>query len=112
MKSMKAVLIIIMIMSIFFSYACAESDDYERFYPKLAIVTEYERVENSDVWIIYVTDSNGQVWSFYGEEEDAHIGAMFNILMYRVDDNEEHDEIIELYYIGDLSIDSIITFLP
>ncbi len=43
------------------------------------------------------------VWSFYGEEEDAHIGAMFNLLMWNMGEKEEEDEIIEVYYEGEMS---------
>jgi hypothetical protein len=80
--------------------ACAEVGDRGEFYPRLAVVTGYERIGDTDLWVIDVTDKDGMVWSFYGEEEDAHIGIMFNLLMWNMGEREEEDEIIEVYYEG------------
>jgi hypothetical protein len=80
--------------------ACAEVGDRGEFYPRLAVVTAYEQVGDTDLWVIYCTDKDGEVWSFYGEEEDAHIGMMYNLLMWNMGEAEEEDEIIEVYYEG------------
>lgn len=92
----------IMISTAFAVPACAEVGDRGEFYPRLAVVTAYEQIGNTDLWIIEVTDKDGEVWSFYGEEEDAHIGTMFNLLMWNMGEAEEEDEIIEVYYEGRL----------
>lgn len=80
--------------------ACAEVGDRGEFYPRLTVVVGYERIGDTDMWIIDCMDKDGQVWSFYGEEEDAHIGIMFNLLMWNMGEAEEDDEIIEVYYEG------------
>ena len=80
--------------------ANAEVGDRGEFYPRLTVVVGYERIGNTDMWIIDCMDKDGQVWSFYGEEEDAHIGIMFNLLMWNMGEAEEDDEIIEVYYEG------------
>ena len=92
-------------IALILSFACimpasAEVGDRGEFYPRLAVVTAYEQVGDTDLWVIYCTDKDGEVWSFYGEEEDAHIGMMYNLLMWNMGEAEEEDEIIEVYYEG------------
>lgn len=90
--------------------ANAEVGDRGEFYPRLAVVTSYEKV--GDLWIIDCTDKNGMTWSFYGEEEDAHVGILFNILMWSMNEVEEEDEVVEVYYEGRLTPTEMIKFLP
>jgi hypothetical protein len=92
--------------------ANAEVGDRGEFYPRLAVVTGYECIGDTDLWIIEVTDKNGQVWSFYGEEEDARIGNVFNLLMWNMGEAEEDDEIVEVYSEGRLTPAEIMKFLP
>ena len=80
--------------------ACAEIGDRGEFYPRLAVVTAFEQVGDTDLWVITCTDKDGQVWGFYGEEEDAKIGNIFNLLMWNLGESEEEDEVIEVYYEG------------
>lgn len=89
--------------------ACAEIGDRGEFYPRLAVVTRYEQEGN--LWIIDCTDKDGMVWSFYGEEEDAHIGNVFNLLMWNMGEAEEHDEIIEVYYEGCMDNQALLAWL-
>ena len=91
--------------------ASAEVGDRGEFYPRLAVVTAYERIGDTDLWVIDCTDKDGQVWSFYGEEEDAHIGIMFNLLMWNMGEAEEEDEIIEVYYEGQLDNTGLMAWL-
>ena len=95
-----AITIAIIIACSFVMTASAEVGDRGEFYPLLTVVTGYERIGDTDMWIIDCTDTDGRVWSFYGEEEDAHIGTMFNLLMWNMGEAEEDDEIIEAYYEG------------
>ena len=71
----------------------------------------YERIGDTDMWIIDCTDKDGRVWSFYGEEEDAHIGIMFNLLMWNMGEAEEDDEIIEVYYEGRMDDHALMAWL-
>jgi hypothetical protein len=92
-------------VAIIFACACAipasaEVGDRGEFYPRLAVVTAYENIEGTDEWIITCTDKDGEEWAFYGEEEDAHIGNVFNLLMWNMGEAEEEDEIMEAYYEG------------
>lgn len=98
-----AITIAIIIACSFVMTASAEVGDRGEFYPRLTVVTAYEQVGDTDEWIIYCTDKDGMVWSFYGEEEDAHIGTLFNLLMWNMGEEEEQDEVIEVYYEGELS---------
>lgn len=91
--------------------AAAEVGDRGEFYPRLAVVTSYERIGDSDLWVITCTDKDGEEWSFYGEREDAHIGNMFNLLMWNMGEAEEDDEIIEVYYEGRLDDHALTAWL-
>lgn len=91
--------------------ASAEVGDRGEFYPLLTVVTGYERIGDTDMWIIDCTDKDGRVWSFYGEEEDAHIGTMFNLLMWNMGEAEEDDEIIEVYYEGRMDTMQMVQWL-
>lgn len=114
----KAIIIItIVTITIMASTALAipmedERHDRGEFYPKLTVVTGYEQIEGTDEWLIFCTDRNGICWTFYGEEEDAHIGTMFNLLMWNMGGNINEDEIIEAYYEGEIDIYQMIEFLP
>lgn len=115
MKNIKAAIIAtiltcaILISCAFVLPACAEVGDRGEFYPRLTVVTSYERV--GDLWIIDCTDKDGMVWSFYGEEEDAHIGNMFNLLMWNMGEAEEDDEIIEVYYEGCMDNQALLAWM-
>ena len=103
-------------VALILSFACimpasAEVGDRGEFYPRLAVVTAYEQVGDTDLWIIDCTDKDGQVWSFYGEQEDAHIGNVFNLLMWNMGEVEEDDEIIEVYYEGCMDNTALMAWL-
>lgn len=91
--------------------AAAEVGDRGEFYPRLAVATSYERVGDSDLWVITCTDKDGEEWSFYGEHEDAHIGNVFNLLMWNMGEAEEDDEIVEVYYEGCLDDHALMAWL-
>ena len=91
--------------------ASAEVGDRGEFYPLLAVVTGYKQIGDTDLWIIDVTDKDGRVWSFYGEEEDCHIGTMFNLLMCNMGEAEEDDEIVEVYYEGTMDNAALMAWL-
>lgn len=115
MKTTKIVTIatIITIVTIILcGVAMAKADpDHGEFYPRLAVVTGYNRIGETDLWVIEVTDKDGQVWAFYGEAEDAHIGTMFNLLMWDLGEAEEDDEIVEVYYEGDMTNGQLMDWL-
>lgn len=102
MKKIIATIITITILTAC-AVAVAEVGDRGEFYPRLTVVTSYERLGDTDEYIINCTDKDGMVWSFYGEEEDAHIGTMFNLLMWNMHEEEEQDEVIEVYYEGTMN---------
>ena len=89
--------------------ASADSMDRGEFYPRLAVVTSFEQV--GDLWIIDVTDKDGNIWSFYGEEEDARIGNIFNLLMWNMGEAEEADEVVEVYFEGRMNYKALWAWL-
>lgn len=68
------------------------------FYPKLTVVFETEKV--SDYWIISCVDKSQNVWTFYDDEGTWEKGDIANLLMWTTGENEEDDEIIEVYWEG------------
>ena len=103
--------IAIMISCAFAMPASAEVGDRGEFYPLLTVVTAYERIGDTDLWVISVTDKDGQVWDFYGEEEDAHVGNIYNLLMWNLGEKEEADEIVEVYYEGRMDNTALMAWL-
>ena len=89
--------------------ATAEVCDRGEYYPLLTVVTGYEQIGDTDLWLIDCTDHFGRVWSFYGEAEDAHIGYVYNLLMWNTG---EADEIIEVYPEGRITTAEMFHFLP
>ena len=89
--------------------ATAEVGDRGEYYPLLTVVTGYEQIGDTDLWLIDCTDHFGRVWSFYGEAEDAHIGYVYNLLMWNMG---EADEIIEVYHEGRMTTAEMLNFLP
>ena len=92
--------------------ANAEAGGRGEFYPRLAVVTAWEQIGDTDLYIIIVTDKDGNEWGFYGEKEDAHIGNIYNLLMWNMGEAEEADEIIEVYYEGRMTTAEMLHFLP
>lgn len=106
------IITIIIILSTAYAIPATAEADRGEFYPKLAVVTSYEQLGDTDEWLITCTDRDGHEWSFYGEKEDAHIGIMFNLLMWNIGETEEEDEIIEVYYEGMMNVYQMIKFFP
>ena len=106
--SLLATLITVALMALCgIATATAETSDCGEFYPRLAVVTAYECIDENDTWIITCTDKEGNEWSFYGEQEDAQIGNIFNLLMWHLDDEEEMDEIVEVYFEGCMNYNAL-----
>lgn len=68
------------------------------FYPKLTVVFNIEKVGN--LWIVYCIDKTQNIWSFYDDESTWETGDIANILMWATGENEEEDEVIEVYWEG------------
>lgn len=108
-KTIATIITIIALLTI--ATATAEIGDRGEFYPRLAVVTAYERIGDTDLWVITCTDKDGAEWSFHGEREDAHIGNVFNLLMWNMGEREEDDEIIEVYYEGRMDDHALMAWL-
>ena len=68
-----------------------------KFYHKLTIVFKTEKV--GDYWVIYCMDKSRNIWTFYDESMWIK-GDIVNLLMWATRENEEEDEIIEVYWEG------------
>lgn len=77
--------------------ACAEHGE---FYPKLTVVTALDRVGNSTLFVVTCTDQNGDEWGFYEEERLWAIGDICNLMMWEINEREEDDEVVEVYWEG------------
>ena len=78
----------------------ASAESTHEFYPLLTVVTGWETV--GDLTLIFCTDKEGKVWTFYDDETYWRIGDLCNLLMWNLSEIEEEDEIIEVYYEGHL----------
>lgn len=95
-----AVIIIIVIMvSCAYAMPAYADEDKGEFYPKLTIVVGYQHI-TADEWLIECMDKTGEIWTFYGDKDDAHIGNIFNLLMWNIGEFETENEIIEVYWEG------------
>lgn len=95
-------------LAIIISCACAmpavaEHADHGEFFPQLSVVVGYEQISANE-WIIECMDKDGEVWGFYGEEEDAHIGNIFNLLLW---DTGDEIQVVECYYEGRMTEDAL-----
>ena len=106
-----ATIVTVIIIALCGCVMTASAEDRGEFYPRLAVVTAFERLGDTDEWIIDCTDKEGNVWSFYGEKEDARIGNIFNLLMWNMGEAEEDDEIVEVYYEGRLDNSALMAWL-
>lgn len=105
MKTLKVISIALMICSMLMvMIAVGSASAEEEQTSRLAVVTAYERVIDSDEWIISCTDKDGNIWSFKGEEEDAHIGYLYNLLMI-------DDRVVDAYCKGRLTDDALFAWL-
>lgn len=80
--------------------ATAEVSNHGRLYPRLTIVIEEEQISDTGLWVIYCQDKGGNVWAFYDDEGAWNVGDIANLLMLKVSEREEEDEIIEVYWEG------------
>lgn len=90
--------------------ATAETTDTYRL---TAVVTAWEQIGDSDLYVISVTDENGNVRDFLGEKEDAHIGNLYVLIMRDMsNEHEEDDEIVDVVFITCLGMTEMMDFLP
>lgn len=100
-KQIKVIIAAVISCAIMISYTFvnpARAEDRGEFYPKLTVVFETEKVSN--LWIVYCIDKTQNVWSFYSDEDTWEKGDITNLLMWNMGENEEEDEIIEVYWEG------------
>lgn len=71
----------------------------EVYYPRLTMVISTEQI-NKDTWIVNCQDKDGNVWSFFADNNSWTQGDIANLLMIRVDNNIYHDEIIGVIWEG------------
>lgn len=81
--------------------ASAEPADHGEFYPLLTVVTDCHKLDKG-LWIITCEDQYGNEWEFFEDETPWRPGDLANLLMMRINNNVEDDEVIEVYYTGHL----------
>ena len=102
MKTMKIVAIataITIALIALCGIATATAEDRGEFYPRLAVVIAWENV-GENLTRVTCTDKDGNLWDLFTDEGDLKIGDVVNLMMWRVDENPEHDEVTEYYYEG------------
>ena len=84
MKKLTAIALAL-IIALTISTACAFD-----YYTKTAIVTAWERIGDTALWVITVTDEDGNVWDFFDDEETYNVLDLVALRM--IDHAEEHEE--------------------
>jgi len=74
--------------------------DRGEFYPRLTIVVGVEQIEETGLWIISCIDRFGNIWEFFADSDEWSVGDLANLLMWKINENEEEDEIVEVYWEG------------
>lgn len=102
MKEIKTVAIATIItICLLISCSCiipAQAENRPEFYPKLTVVFETEKLGN--LWVVHCIDKSQNVWSFYDDEGTWAEGDIANLLMWSLNEIEEEDEVIEVYWEG------------
>lgn len=78
-----------------------------KMYTRLTVIVDTEQADTE--WLIYCQDKQGNIWTFYDDIDEWKQGDICNLLMIRIDEQEEHDEIINVCWEG--YIESIESFL-
>ena len=89
--------------------ATAETADT---YELTAVVTGWERIGDTDLRLIECTTEEGNVWSFFDDEEYWHVGDMVILTMWECTEAEEDDEVMDVVRIGTLTAVGMAHFLP
>lgn len=104
MKEVKtAIIATIITIMVLISCACAmpayAEQDRGEFYLHLTVVVASTRIE-SHLWIVDCRDKDGNVWSFFDDEGTWEKGDIANLLMWNMGEQEEDNEVIEVYWEG------------
>ena len=105
MKEVKAVIIAtiitcLIIVSTAFALP-AQAESRPEFYPRLTIVVSID--DSNDTYCVNCLDKDGNIWSFYAYHEDGEEwaeGDIVNLFMMTIDEIEENDQVIEVYWEG------------
>ena len=88
--------------------ATAETADT---YALTAVVTSWEKIGDTDLCIINCTTKDGNVWSFFDDEEYYRIGDVVVLTMWDVTAPEEEDEVIDVIRVDHLDTNALIWWL-
>jgi flagellar basal body L-ring protein FlgH len=71
-------------------------------YTVTAVVTAWENIGDTTLTVVTVTDENGNLWDFFDDEEFYKIGDVVTVTMWKVEDDEEADEVLDVEKIDHL----------
>jgi len=71
-------------------------------YTVTAVVTAWENIGDTTLTVVTVTDENGNMWDFFDDEEFYKIGDVVTVTMWKVEDDEEADEVLDVEKIDHL----------
>ena len=71
-------------------------------YTVTAVVTAWENIGETTLTVVTVTDENGNLWDFFDDEEFYKIGDVVTVTMWKVEDDEEADEVLDVEKIDHL----------
>jgi len=112
MKTMKIITIVTILLIALCGMVTTTAETADT-YRLTAVVIAWEQIDDSDLYVISVTDESGNVWDFIGEKEDAHIGNLYVLIMHDIShEYEEDDEIIDAVFVTCLGMTEMMNFMP
>ena len=83
----------------------------EDFYELDAIVIGWERIGDTNLRVIECLAEDGNVWSFYDDANEWHIGDRLILVMWECTEDEEDDEVVDVIWTEFLEADEMFRFL-
>lgn len=113
MKQTKvAIIATIVTIAIMLATACAMPAYAEQsdFYHLTTVVVGWERIGDTDLYVIDCMTQDGNVWSFYEDEEHWTIGDIAILYMWKCTEAEEDDEVIDVAWGGYMEVMEMVEF--
>ena len=102
MKKLTAIIIALLIVSTL-TATIAETETETAYYPLLTMVTGWEQVGDTDLYVITCLDLNGNTWELLEEGRTWKIGDICTLIMKDMsEEHEEMDEIVDVLKEGHL----------
>lgn len=105
------ILTVAIMIAIAFAMPAVAENLPEDFHELDAIVIGWERIGDTDLRVIECLAEDGNVWSFYDDQEEWDVGDTLTLIMWECTELEEDDEVIDIIWTGYMEPDEMAHFL-